>query len=469
MNSKITELPTLYKDDKNGKRRMWRCWFEDDTIYREYGLVEGKKICSSRTFEPKNVGKKNETSASEQASNNANREWIDHIDDGYAPSEDDKIGLGMVKKLKAEKEETGGHNINAVACQNDNQKSIKNIKRNKEDTCMINNVEPLIPMKASVWELTDESDPFSVAPKVLNHFCKKTGKGKNITYEDAPFYAQPKLDGLRMRVMLVDGNILMASNSGKQFPWFKSLRDCFLKWFKAVKNISALLIDGLDGELYAHNFIDSNGSIIDSVSRFSTITSIGGLSRTNPHELEDQIQFHCFDLMDRSGSLTQEERFDNLDLLFKTMPNDGICNKRIIRVDTRILTDVKEVVNLHNSFVNSGYEGIILRTFNLKYAAGKRPLEIRKFKMFKDEEFEITGCKVDKGVSVDQFVWTFITEDGVEFCAKPEGSTEQKIKWYNARHDYVGKYMTVKYQDKSDTGVPRFPIVKHFRAGKGID
>jgi hypothetical protein len=82
------DLPTLFVLDTKGKLRMWKCWVIDDTVYREYGLVEGKKIKSERKFESKNIGKQNEKTAFEQALNEANKEWIARIDKKYAPDAD---------------------------------------------------------------------------------------------------------------------------------------------------------------------------------------------------------------------------------------------------------------------------------------------------------------------------------------------------------------------------------------------
>lgn len=481
--SDAKHLPPLYAKDSNGKLRVWKCWVVGDTVHREHGLVDGKHVLSSRIFEGKNVGKKNETTPEEQAWNEANKEWIAHIDKEYAPDGKDKEGNNMMRKLKVEKEKTGGHNINSVATttaarkNNTNGatvKTTKTVSRKKTDTCMVDEVMggAVIPMKAESWELADESDPYSVLPKVSKYFHTVTGKGKNMTMEPADYYIQPKLDGWRCRIALQRSDsgvleIVMTSNSGKQYPWFASLRECFKKWLTLKFLNPADCLDGLDGELYAQEFTNVDGKIMDPLVRFSTVCSICALARSVPHELEDQIQFHCFDLLDRTGTISQKERFERLDRLFKRLPKE--VENRIIRVETKVLSTVDEVVDAHNEYESQGYEGIILRTFDMKYKVGKRSAEMRKFKYFKDEEYEIIGCQVDKGVSKEHFVWLLKTEEGNEFSAKPVGTREQKFEWYKNQSSYIGKFLTVKFQEKTEENIPRFPIAKHFRSAKGID
>lgn len=64
---KTAGRPTLYHKGKNGKIHSWRIWTEKDTIFTEHGTVDGKKQISSQVATPKNVGKKNATTANEQA------------------------------------------------------------------------------------------------------------------------------------------------------------------------------------------------------------------------------------------------------------------------------------------------------------------------------------------------------------------------------------------------------------------
>jgi len=377
----------------------------------------------------------------------------------------------MLKNILEEKNKTGGHNINSVAISG--ATDVKNISRKKKDTFIVEKEDKsddeevgnngvIIPMKAHVWEVNEDGE---VLDKVSKYFVKTTGKGKNAIKEPTNFYVQPKLDGWRAIVNIKNKKIIMTSNGGKQYPWFSSLRNLFTEWFKNIDKDD--LLDGLDGELYCEKLKDENDVDLDPLLRFSTICSICGISRSKPHKYEDQIQFHCFDLADNSGKLTQVERFEHLNNLFTKLPKNAV--NRIIKVETLVISDITQVSELHSHFEKIGYEGIILRTFDLQYKVGKRSQELRKFKNFQDDEYEIVGCKVDKGVENEQFVWVLQTKEGERFNAKPKGNKEQKLKWYKNKDKYIGKKMTVKFQELSENGVPRFPVAKYFRSDVGVD
>lgn len=447
-------FPLLYKVDKNDQKREWECWVISNTLYRKYGLMDGKKVKSQRIFLGKNIGKSNETSPQEQAISEGMKEWTKQIDKEYLPLEDDTEGQKLLKKVLDEKNKTGGHNINTSA--GAGIKKQKNIKRKIEETFIVENFQAIIPMKAHVWELENENDPKSVKPKVLKYFTDKK--------EPTSFYGQPKLDGWRAIVSIKNDQIVITSNSGKQYPFFKDLRRDFKKLFDSFT--SDFQIDGFDGEIYNTEIYDKDGDYIPEDKRFSTICSICSLSRSEPHELESQIQFHVFDIVDKSGKLNQIERFKILDDIFGRVK----CSKSmIVKVQTEIIDSYEKVPEYHDKFAAMGYEGIVLRSFDLLYQPGKRSNHMRKHKNFKDEEFEIVGAECDKGISVEHFTWILKNKNDLIFGAKPKGTREEKFEWYKNRKKYTGKYLTVKFQEYTETGVPRFPIAKNFRSSPGED
>ncbi len=77
-------LPTLYHKAKGGDLRQWRVWTEGADILTEYGQVNGQLQISRKTAEPKNIGKKNETSPEEQALFEAKSLWQHKIDRKYS-------------------------------------------------------------------------------------------------------------------------------------------------------------------------------------------------------------------------------------------------------------------------------------------------------------------------------------------------------------------------------------------------
>lgn len=437
-------LPPLYTTDKSGREREWKVWVVGDTAYRSSGLVDGKKVESKRQFSGKNIGKKNETTPQEQARQEAEREWTSKLDKNYKPKCDQ--GKNLYKKVMSTKAETGGHNINASASIRDLKKKVVKAPSTKSFVVAGSSskaITPLIPMKAQVWDLEDSKNVNSVLPRVTKHFDFSKG-----------VYVQWKLDGYRCVVRVVDGEVILTSNNNKQFPWFASLREEVKKFVNGMN-----YLDGLDCELYCHSMTTSDGKEMDDTKRFSTIQEICSISRKEPHPLEDQISLYVFDLVDLSGEHTQVQRFDLLNKLFSRSPG----NSRIVFTKTQKINKVEQVSEWLNEFCHEGYEGIVIRDSDLRYKTKHRSLKMRKLKYFIDEEYRVVDAVVKEGVDVENFVWVCRGDQGKTFSAKPMGTHEEKRVWFANKADYIGRRLTVKFQEFTSDGVPRFPIAKGFR------
>lgn len=444
----IYYLPILFSIDKSQKERLWKIWVTDDTVHRLQGLISGKKQTYERTFKGKNIGKANETTAEEQAKQAAETMWTKQLDKGYYPK--CKEGKAMLARVKKATVNTGGHNINAgAAIRGRKSKTIS-----KKNNCAVSVVQiPIKPMKASVWELADDSDPKSVLPKVSKHFDFEEG-----------VYMQWKFDGWRCAARLqlsADGSMecVLTTNNGKQYPWFAHIRSEIIKFLTGRKDIA---LDGLDGEFYAHRLVGKDGTGLDDEARFSTISSICGVARSEPHELENQINFIVFDIVDLSGQYDQDARFTRLKKLFSQKPQG---TDHIQLCDTQVAHFIEEIYDYHDSASQQGYEGIILRARDLMYS-DKRSLKMRKYKHFIDREYPIIDVEKDDGVDDEYFVWVCHDPDIIDpetkkpkrFKAKPRGSREDREYWYSNYLEYIGMPLTVKFQEYSEDGVPRFPI-----------
>jgi len=433
-------LPALYNLDKNGRKRVWKIWVVADAVYKLSGLKHGKKVPWKRTFEGKNIGKANETTPEEQAVLEAERAWTRQLDKLYEPK--CKEGRKMYKKVMKNKKEAGGRNINA-ASQIRGGKG-KNVQRT--ESLAVDRVDhEIIPMKAQEWQVKDGTT--TPLPKVLKHFDFDRG-----------VYTQWKLDGYRCVARLQSGgDVVLTTNSGKQYPWFSSLRKS-LKGFLGGKNY----LDGLDGEVYCHHLEDVDKKEFRADQRFSMIQGICSPGRTEPHPLEDQICLYVFDLIDLSGEIDQRSRFKILRNLFKENERQG-RDGRVIRVKTDTVSYPEELVRKHNEYLHDGYEGMIIRDQGLMYRNKYRAIKLRKFKYFLDEEYVVTGIKKDKGVGEEHFCWACKTKEGGKFKARPVGTIEEKKYYYDNYKDYIGRLLTVKFQEFTELGAPRFPVAKGFR------
>nr|QBK89527.1 MAG: ATP-dependent DNA ligase [Pithovirus LCPAC001] len=434
------EFPTLYFNDKLGRKRLWKIWVKGDTVYREGGLVDGKKVNSNRTFKSKNIGKKNETSAEEQAKREAERDWIKKLGEGRTPDPEDVIGITMMKQVTEEKLKMGGV-ARTVASKIRGRKTI-NMKVKSPYIITDLEKEPIIPMKANKWELDDKGE---LKNKIKKYFKFENG-----------VWVQPKLDGYRCIAKIHSSKngkkVILSSNGRKQFPWFEHIRKEVLELGSKVD-----LLDGLDGELYIHQ-----------KQNFSTIQSMCAISSSKPHPNEAQIILHVFDLVDESAKISQEERLEKLDQIFKF--HDGTA---LSLVPTHKIKTALEVNTYHQKFIQELYEGVIVRSNECVYMEAKskrRSLYLRKYKDFKDEEYKVIGIELDSGVSEEYFVWLCTTEKGIFdskhknlFKAKPMGTRQERIKQYKNHQKYIGKLLKVRFQEYTEDGIPRFPIGVCFR------
>jgi len=231
-------------------------------------------------------------------------------------------------------------------------------------------------------------------------------------YISEPFYVQPKLDGVR----------LLVSKSG-----------CFSRTGKPVTGVEYLAeklgdTEWLDGECYAPGMT------------FEDLTSA---FKMDPKSLE----FHGFDYFDT----------ERPDLPFAERQRI-LKDKTPTVVDTFLVPKKSQMSKYHQQFVEQGHEGIMIREATSTYEIGKRSNYLLKFKEFQTEEYEIVGAKTGHGRDADAVVWVCKTATGHEFTVKPEGTIKERERYYSERDQYIGKQLTVRFQNLTALGVPRFPV-----------
>jgi ATP-dependent DNA ligase len=158
------------------------------------------------------------------------------------------------------------------------------------------------------------------------------------------------------------------------------------------------------------------------------------------------LEFHVFDLA--ISNVIYKER---LQQLIAVLAN-SVGPIKFVR--TLNVENYEGVKRLHDSFVDFGYEGAIIRNYDGMYEFGHRSTQIFKMKDFKDEEFKILGYNLGKRGAEDM---CFIMEagEGKQFEAKPMGNREQK-EWYVDNFDSIeGLQATVRFLEYSLDGIPQ--------------
>ena len=152
-----------------------------------------------------------------------------------------------------------------------------------------------------------------------------------------------------------------------------------------------------------------------------------------------------------------DDRLISLQKLFKKKYNN------LILTDTFDCKTQEDIKKYHTEFVKDGYEGVILRNIKAPYEIGKRSKHLQKYKEFMDDEFKIIGFKEGVGGSKGTVIWLCETTDGKPFSVRPKGTTSERKKLYENGNKYIGKMLTVIFQEYTDDGIPRFPVGKAIR------
>ena len=261
---------------------------------------------------------------------------------------------------------------------------------------------------------------------------------KNITF---PCFVQPKYDGTRTIAIcgLKEGPCLF-SRQRKAYAHLEHIQ-------AIVRQLPKGLI--LDGELFT------------TKAHFQTIV---GLAKKKTLTEEDRVQhnlleLHCYDIVDPVKPFA--ERYAILQDLFRL--HAPVIGTTLQLCPTKEIAKEADLKKAHDDYVAAKYEGLMIRNKTGLYAVGDRSNDLLKMKEFEDDEFRIVGFYEGDGAEKGCVMWRCVTPKGVEFGCRPEGTREDRQELYKHGSEYVGKLLTVKYQNLTPDGVPRFPVGKTIR------
>jgi len=276
--------------------------------------------------------------------------------------------------------------------------------------------------KGYVYDLKKLND-FVLLPMLAHRFQQRK---HDIVY---PACVQPKLDGVRCLAKKIDENtIKYYSRMGKEFTTLEHLTPGLLKLMK-INQV-------LDGEIYSHD--------LTFQEMIRLVKKLRPKSKT--------LEYHVFDMVDTKE--TFKKRAENLMPIFF-----GMNEKSLLKfVKTEEIKEQLAVKPMHAKYVMLGYEGLIIRNMNGLYKLNGRSKDLQKYKEFKDEEFEIIGGQESTGTEAGCIIFTVKNKKGQEFAVRPRGSFGQRKKWMKDIDTLTGKKLTVRYQELTDDGIPRFPV-----------
>lgn len=446
----VYEYPVLYNEEKG---RMWKIWVEDDTIFRTDGLTRKGKF--EKTPTPKVIVGKRNTTPHEQALIESKRDWIKKLDLGFKPSEDDEEGMKMYHDIKSIKSKQGGNNHGTSK-----KSEIKNTK------IYVDVDIEYSPMLAHDYQkkkhiiLWDKDERKVVFDKLKKIEMKKTKDYEKVVHQrlqkeyfDASegAFVQPKFDGSRCVAFLHNGEVVLQSRGKKQYPFFEGLR----KELKTFFSINPKIV--LDGELYTHGIDTPSGRLNPGNALFTNV--IQSACKTvlkKPSDYEDHIRYYIFDIID--CTLSQSERFKILKNVFSKYKGERIQLTEVIGITSEL-----ELLDLHEKFVQEGYEGAMLRCSSGIYKHD-RSIHLLKYKDFNDSEFTVVGAKCAKGVKKGAVIWICQVPDSEEtFKCDMNVPIEIARQMYQDYPSHIGRQLNIRYFGVGENGVPRFPKGIYFR------
>lgn len=264
-----------------------------------------------------------------------------------------------------------------------------------------------------------------------------------------PVAVQPKIDGIRMVVYYLNGELITATRNNKQLSKYVN------EHFRSdLENLLMYLPAGfaLDGEIFNPNLARNNlGSIV------STIKS--------RHPDLNQLRYYVFDLISNEETAT---RYGQLEKAYSEYGKQ-VEEPLIQLVPSNLAQNEDELMRAFEYYTGEcQLEGIVIRHLaeakpndekhfkKCQYRSGKSN-NILKLKAFCDNEYPIVDIIEGKGKFRGQPIFVCQTQNGKNFNVVMVGNTEERRKIYQTRNKHLGKMLKVKYYNMVDQ-VPQMPI-----------
>jgi DNA ligase-1 len=410
-----------------------------------HGYINGKQQVAYRGCEAgKNIGRSNETSPLEQSISETRRKWLDKKEkEAYTENKPADCGEGYG--------DLSGNDFGGSDGDGDNASFTR----------------PFLPMLAQTFDPAD-LEAGSKKKKVIKFPC----------------FVQPKLDGLRCVSYATrsanDLVVCLQSRTGAFFTGLPHIAAALRPYLSQHPNIV------IDGELYTDQM------------PFEELAGLIKKKKITAADVErlKKVKYHVYDIYDHQRyDMPFAERIGFLAAAVRRcgcVANDAFHSSgtpvagaaaagRMLRsaattvvatedaaavvvlVRTEKIAVLSEFRQLFAEFVESGYEGIMLRNAAGVYRANYRSNDLQKYKEFMEDEYRIIDFTQGEGRDAGAVIWVCETADGKEFTARPRGTMEQRRDWFNEGGSYIGKNLTVIYQELTEEGKPRFPIGKAVR------
>ena len=250
---------------------------------------------------------------------------------------------------------------------------------------------------------------------------------------------QPKIDGVRCFITMTEDGLRFTSRTGKPIP--------------TVPRIASEIGDKLpmghimDGELYIEGY------------ELQDIVSVVLPTKNKKTEELKGVMLHWYDYIPvGKEDESYTSRFIESDLVF----NPSIINKPKCDLFCEATLEAT-----FDRYIAEGYEGMMLRDSTEGYKFGTRTNALQKYKKMHTEEFQIVDIIESPQDNALRFVCDL--RNGNTVTVRLVGDKEENLKYLKDKQDYIGQWLTIKYQMWTKTKSLQFPVGVGIREGVVVD
>jgi DNA ligase-1 len=268
--------------------------------------------------------------------------------------------------------------------------------------------------------------------------AKYPEKAKKLGSDDRVI-TQPKIDGVRCFITQTEEGVQFTSRTGKPITSVPRI--------VSALNDKMKVGDILDGELYIEGY------------DLQDILSV--ISPTKNLKLEEltKVKIYWYDYIpEGKESESYETRFLNADFKFNSEVIDKIESKPFNK---------ETLESVFDEYIEAGFEGMMLRSIDSAYKFGRRSDTLLKYKKMETDEFEIVDIITSDQDEAPRFVCDL--RNGNTVTVRLVGDKGSNMKYLEDKDNYIGSWLTIKYQTWTKTGSLQFPVGEMIREGSLVD
>lgn len=297
-------------------------------------------------------------------------------------------------------------------------------------------------LKTEYFETIQEAQNQKVIlPMLAKKYKDEKHKIGNFIDENNHIYIQPKLDGYRCMAVIEHGGVTLWSRSNREITTMDHIREQL-----------EYLPDGIyDGELYTHGL---------------TFQQISKRIKKDRGDSTKLIQYHMYDmLLDLPFKVRMETLAANYERGFKRAYEESVDMGNLILVPTTRIRQEFIVKQMHDTYVEEGYEGMMVRWGDYPYKTNGRSDSLLKFKIMEDLTLVIIDIEPNEA---DPTQGTPIVklDNGTLVRCNVKGSHEERRELLSNKQNYIGLKAEIRFFGYTDDGSLRHPTYYGIRDDK---